>query len=74
MNPCTNHCTPNDYVCRSCGRTDEERAEWNALSEPMQRQIMRRISIEKHLANALLTTHDEIDRLNFIIRELEQKI
>ena len=73
MNPCTNHCTPNDYVCQSCGRTDEERVEWNALSEVIQKQIIRRISIEKHMEHALLTCHDEIDRLNSIIRVLEIK-
>jgi len=73
MNPCTNHCTPNEYVCRSCGRTDEERAEWNSLSETMQEQIMRRISIGQRLAHALSTHLDENTRLNGIIKELGAK-
>lgn len=70
MNICKNLCTPNEYVCKSCGRTTEEQTYWNDIPEPVQQAIARRISAEQHIEERLLLQTAEIIRLNSIIKEM----
>lgn len=70
MNICQNNCTPNEYVCKGCGRTEEEITHWAALPQPVQESIRKRIDAETHLADAASQLTEEIQRLNSIIREL----
>lgn len=70
MNICQNNCTPNEYVCKGCGRTTEEITHWNSLPQPVQESIRNRIESESHMGERLVLMTEEVIRLNSIIKEL----
>lgn len=44
-----NECTPNDKVCKGCGRSDSERAEWASFSDEEKYHIIEVIRLKRML-------------------------
>jgi len=49
LSPCVNECTPNDKVCKGCGRSDSERAEWASFSDEEKYHIIEVIRLKRML-------------------------
>jgi predicted Fe-S protein YdhL (DUF1289 family) len=43
---CVNQCTPQEKVCRGCGRSEVEQSEWARYSDSKKRAIKRKIKRE----------------------------
>lgn len=61
------HCTPQAYVCKTCGRTSEERIFWDKLPDEIQEDIENRIKVEQHMSERLIIQLEEIVHLQSIL-------
>ena len=49
ITPCVNVCAVENGVCKGCGRTLEEIAQWIYFSDTERQEVMERLEHEEHL-------------------------